>query len=75
MHGAALTHLIWAKPDAVVVELFAHRMSGLWYYEKYGDRADQSLEKSRLSRRRLHGISTSGLRRRRDPSLRKSSTE
>mmetsp|Transcript_29807 Transcript_29807/g.89189 ORF Transcript_29807/g.89189 Transcript_29807/m.89189 type:complete len:379 (+) Transcript_29807:3-1139(+) len=35
MHGAALTHLIWAKPDAVVVELFAHRMSGLWYYEKY----------------------------------------
>ena len=44
MHGAALTHLIWAKPDAVVVELFAHRMSGLWYYEKYGDRADQSRE-------------------------------
>ena len=40
MHGAALAHLTWHKPGATVVELFSHKMNGLWFYrdhvERYG---------------------------------------
>ena len=35
MHGAAFAHLTWHKPGAVVVELFSHKMAGLWFYRSH----------------------------------------
>jgi hypothetical protein len=40
MHGAAFTHLIWAKKNAVLVELYSHSMcstgsaKGLWFFRR-----------------------------------------
>mmetsp|Transcript_22778 Transcript_22778/g.70442 ORF Transcript_22778/g.70442 Transcript_22778/m.70442 type:complete len:391 (+) Transcript_22778:43-1215(+) len=44
MHGAAMTHLLWAKKGAVAVELFSGMLlelrhyNGLWFFARYAPR-------------------------------------
>ena len=44
MHGAAMTHLLWAKKGAVAVELFSGMLlelrhyNGLWFFARYTPR-------------------------------------
>ena len=41
MHGAAMTHLIWAKENAVAIEIFSgalleqRHFQGLWFFARY----------------------------------------